>query len=147
MTDRRAQVRFICALEHVCGGHEKAASCFPSALAALYRADLLDEDAVLAWHDAPADYDPTDIKVAVAMRRAADPFVNWLRFAACGTRSGCCLHREITLFARAELLTKRAMKRAPSLKANGPSSERPEQSRAAPFKRKRCRTIRKVNRD
>jgi len=81
--DKTSSGVLISCLEEMVGvTHPKLIPRTPHILQALYEADVLSEDAILSWADAPPEAAWTVKKeIAINVRSKATPFIEWLRNA------------------------------------------------------------------
>ncbi len=52
---------------------------FPHVIKVLYEEDVLDEDTLIRWFEAPAESDWVAKDVAADMRKRAKPVIEWLK--------------------------------------------------------------------
>jgi translation initiation factor 5 len=73
---------FLLCIEELVGVVEKGLlKRTPILLQKLYESDVLEEDSILKWADAPAETSLVSREIATEVRKAAGPFVKWLKEA------------------------------------------------------------------
>jgi len=81
VSDQSANLLLLCVEELVGVVEKKLLPRTPLILQKLYDADILEEDAILKWADAPPESSIVTRDVAIEVRKAANPFVAWLKEA------------------------------------------------------------------
>jgi translation initiation factor 5 len=68
-------------LESLLGANKKLLARTPHVFQTLYEAEVLSEEAILAWAEAPAESSWVNKDVAASVRKKAGPFITWLKTA------------------------------------------------------------------
>lgn len=79
--DQTATLMILCIEELVGVVEKKLLPRIPLILQKLYDTDTLEEDIILKWADSPPETSLVSRDIAVSVRKAAAPFVNWLKEA------------------------------------------------------------------